>query len=128
MKRYIFVMMLLLTAAVSCEMCRGMRSVGVREFSRYVNKKNVVVIDVRTAEEYSQGHIAGTDFNFDVLDESFEKMILENVSPDSTVAIYCRSGNRSKTAGAVLEKNCYHVIELESGFNGWVEAGKAVEK
>ena len=84
-------------------MCRDMRSLGVNEFSRYLKRRNVVLIDVRTPEEYAEGHIPGTDFNINVLDNSFEREILDRISPDSHVAIYCRSGNRSKQAA---EKAC----------------------
>ena len=119
--------LILFIIGTSCEMCRDMRSLGVNEFSRYLKRRNVVLVDVRTPEEYAEGHIPGTDFNINVLDDSFEREILDRISPDSHVAIYCRSGNRSKTAGAVLVNNCYKVVELESGFNGWKEAGKKIE-
>ena len=128
MKKLLFICVFAVFAMAGCEMCRDMRSVGVNEFKRYIRRRTVVVIDVRTPEEHAEGHIPGTDYNFNVLDDSFESMILENISPESNVAIYCRSGKRSKAAGAVLVSNCYHVVELESGFNGWKEAGKPVGK
>ena len=128
MKKHIYVLLSVAFTMLSCESCREMKSVGVKEFSRYLNRRNVVLIDVRTPEEHAEGHIVGTDYNFNVLDDSFERMILENISHDSQVAIYCRSGNRSKTAGVVLERNCYRVVELESGYKGWAEAGMDVEK
>ena len=42
------------------------------------------------------------------------------------IAVYCRSGHRSKVAAGILAKNGYRVMELESGFNGWKAAGKPV--
>ncbi|MDY3134231.1 MAG: rhodanese-like domain-containing protein, partial [Candidatus Egerieousia sp.] len=42
----------------------------------------------------------------------------------TTVAIYCRSGRRSKNAAAILAKEGYKVIELAGGFNSWTSAGK----
>ena len=47
---------------------------------------------------------------------------------DKTIAIYCRSGNRSKTAARILVDKGYKVVELASGFNGWVAAGKEVSR
>ena len=41
-----------------------------------------------------------------------------------TLAIYCRSGRRSKNAAAILAKEGYKVIELAGGFNSWTSAGK----
>ena len=103
------------------------RTVDVTEFAKAVSDTSYVVLDVRTPAEHAEGHIPGTHFNIDVLDESFEKEILEKIPHDSNVAIYCRSGRRSKTAGAILESNCYKVVELESGFNGWKDAGKDIQ-
>ena len=45
------------------------KSVGVSEFARAVADTSYVVLDVRTAEEYAEAHIPGTDFNIDVLEE-----------------------------------------------------------
>ena len=110
---------LLLIIGTSCEMCRDMRSLGVNEFSRYLKRRNVVLIDVRTPEEYAEGHIPGTDFNINVLDDSFEREILDRISPDSHVAIYCRSGNRSRQAALKLSSMGYtNVIEF-GGIMDW---------
>jgi rhodanese-related sulfurtransferase len=43
---------------------------------------------------------------------------------DKSVALYCRSGNRSKRAAKILAENGYDVVELATGYNGWVAAGK----
>ena len=47
---------------------------------------------------------------------------------DKPVALYCRSGNRSKTAARILADKGYEVVELGTGFRGWVAAGKNVVK
>ena len=104
------------------------KTVDAKEFAAFIkDTAKVTVLDVRTAAEHAEGFIPETHFNIDVLDESFEKEILEKIPHDSIVAIYCRSGRRSKTAGAILESNCYKVVELESGFNGWKDAGKDIQ-
>ena len=51
------------------------------------------------------------------------KKILKN-----TIALYCRSGNRSKRAASSLSSKGYRVIELATGYNGWLQAGKPVAK
>jgi rhodanese-related sulfurtransferase len=38
---------------------------------------------------------------------------------DKTIALYCRSGRRSKTAAQLLAKQGYQIIELNTGFNSW---------
>ena len=47
---------------------------------------------------------------------------------DKPVAVYCRSGKRSKKAAAILSKKGYIIYDLDKGFIGWEEAGKEVEK
>ncbi|WP_286006501.1 rhodanese-like domain-containing protein [Ligilactobacillus aviarius] len=47
---------------------------------------------------------------------------------DKPVALYCRSGRRSKKAAELLSKAGYEVYELDSGFHGWQKAGLEVEK
>lgn len=44
------------------------------------------------------------------------------------MALYCRSGKRSKKAAAILSEKGYKVYELDKGFNAWQEAGEKVEK
>ena len=45
-----------------------------------------------------------------------------------TLSLYCRSGKRSKKAARILSGKGFQVYELGTGFNGWVKAGRTVEK
>lgn len=54
------------------------------------------VIDVRTASEYAEGHLEGA-INIDVQSASFATDVSQ-LDPSGTYVVYCRSGNRSKTA------------------------------
>ena len=109
---------------VSCQAQEAFRSVDVAEFERAVSDESYVVLDVRTPEEHAEGHISGTDFNINVLDEGFTAEALAVLPKDRSVALYCRSGNRSKRAAKILAENGYDVVELATGYNGWVAAGK----
>ena len=104
------------------------KTVEVKEFDKFISDTNVVLLDVRTPAEYAEGHIPGTDFNIDVLEATYTKIATEKLPKDKPVALYCRSGNRSKKAAAILAEKGYEVVELGSGFRGWVAAGKKVEK
>lgn len=42
---------------------------------------------------------------------------------ERTIAVNCRSGKRSKNAAKILVKNGFKVIELDEGYNGWVNKG-----
>ena len=101
--------------------------VDANEFAKYIQDKNVTVLDVRTPAEHAEGYIPGTDFNIDVLEDSYTKIATEKLPKDKPVALYCRSGNRSKKAAKILADKGYKVVELGTGFRGWVAAGKRVE-
>ena len=100
--------------------------VDAHEFYKFIKDPTVIVVDVRTAAEHAEGYIPGTDFNIDVLEDTYTKIATETLPKDKPVALYCRSGNRSKTAARILADKGYEVIELGTGFRGWVAAGKDV--
>ena len=103
------------------------KTVDVAEFAKAVADTSYVVLDVRTPAEYAEGHIPGTHFNIDVLEDSYTEIALKNLPKEKPVALYCRSGNRSKNAARILAENGYQVLELGTGFRGWAAAGKDVE-
>ena len=104
------------------------KTVDVAEFAKAVSDTSFVVLDVRTPAEYAEGHIPGTHFNIDVLDDSYTEKALKMLPKDKPVALYCRSGNRSKNATRILAEKGYQVLELGSGIRGWVAADKPIEK
>lgn len=100
--------------------------VDAHEFDKFIKDTTVTVVDVRTAAEHAEGYIPGTDFNIDVLEDTYTKIATETLPKDKPVALYCRSGNRSKAAARILADKGYEVVELGTGFRGWVAAGKDV--
>lgn len=103
------------------------KSLSVEEYAKAIEDTTVFRLDVRTAEEYADGHIEGT-LNIDVLKSDFEKNVLATLPKDKTIAVNCRSGKRSKNAARILVKIGFKVIELDSGYNGWVGDGKPIVK
>ena len=102
------------------------RSVSVEEFARVMTDTNVGVLDVRTLDEHVAGHIAGTALHIDVLKPDFDSLATSHINKEHVVALYCRSGNRSKRAASTLSSKGYRVVELATGYNGWLQAGKPV--
>ena len=96
------------------------------KFAKFIQENDVTVLDVRTPAEHAEGYIPGTDFNIDVLDDSYTRIATGKLPMEKPVALYCRSGNRSKKAARILVDNGYEVVELGTGFRGWVAAGKKV--
>lgn len=105
----------------------GFASVPVEEFEKCISDSSVVRLDVRTMEEYADGHIAGA-LHADVLQPDFETKAVDMLPRDRTIAVYCRSGRRSKRAAKILVKNRFKVVELDNGFTGWTQSGREVEK
>lgn len=73
--------------------------------------KPTVVIDVRTPDEYSAGHIAGA-INIPYDQISQQPQLLKGINKDGQVLVYCRSGRRSSIARGALEAQGFsHVID-----------------
>jgi rhodanese-related sulfurtransferase len=104
------------------------KTVDVAEFAKAVADTSYIVLDVRTPAEHAEGHIPGTHFNIDVLDDNYTETALKLLPKDKKVALYCRSGNRSKNAARILAEKGYQVLELGTGFRGWVSEGKDTTK
>ena len=127
MKRLIFTLIMGFSLFGLFGQTNDFKIVDANEFAKYIQDKNVTVLDVRTPAEHAEGYIPGTDFNIDVLEDSYTKIATEKLPKDKPVALYCRSGNRSKKAAKILADKGYKVVELGTGFRGWVAAGKRVE-
>lgn len=128
MKNFVLLIIMCFSSLwLSCQPKQSFKSVDVTEFEKVVADTAYKVLDVRTAKEYAEGHIPGTDFNIDVLENNFEEEALKKLPKEKSVALYCRSGNRSKKAARILSEKGYHVIELSTGYKGWKAAGKPSE-
>ena len=118
----------LLSSLFSCQQSKGdFKTVPVKEFASLIQDESVQRLDVRTMAEYSEGHIPGT-ININVLDDSFSAMADSTLQKDKPVALYCRSGKRSKKAAAILSEKGYVVYDLDKGFEEWKKAGKEIEE
>ena len=100
------------------------KTVDVAEFAKAVADTSYVVLDVRTPAEHAEGFIPGTHFNIDVLEGNYTELALKTLPKDKPVALYCRSGNRSKNAAKMLSMMGYNVVELDSGYKAWQESGR----
>lgn len=99
--------------------------VDAQAFAGVVATPGVQIIDVRSPEEFAQGHIEGA-VNYNVEGPDFASQIA-GLDPAGTYAVYCRSGNRSQVAVAAMSQaGIPSIYELESGIVGWQEAGLPV--
>ena len=90
----------------------------IRTDSAAADSQAVTLVDVRTAEEYAEGHIPDA-LNIDVLQDDFTQKATARLPKDRRVAVYCRSGKRSLKAAALLVKAGYKVVNLKGGWLEW---------
>ena len=96
--------------------------VGVPEWIEVAQSPGTVVVDVRTPEEFSSGHLEGA-LNIPVESADFTSLV-SALDPAATYAIYCRSGNRSAVATAEMAGMGFmHLYDLEGGFADLEAAG-----
>lgn len=81
---------------------------------------DVIILDVRTPDEYGEGHIEkALNVDFREPQEFLNK--IELLDKSKVFYIYCQSGDRGNQACAVLNQMCNvaHVLNLEGGFVAW---------
>ena len=115
--------LLLIIAIFSIECASAQDTTGLsfqqKKFERLMKKKNSVVLDVRTPEEYSSGYI-GNAINYDVLDSlGFVNNIL-SLDKNKKYFLYCKSGRRSGKALVTMKNMGFRkVYHLNGGITDW---------
>ena len=97
------------------------------QFEELIKDTNIQLVDVRTLAEHMEGHIPGS-LNINVKDEQFSSCADDLLDKDKEVAVYCRSGRRSRTAADILVKKGFKVYNLDKGILNWIEEGREIEK
>lgn len=89
--------------SISCSN-RGYENINLNKAIKTVNNStNLVLLDVRTPEEYSSGNIPNS-INIDILSSDFKSKI-ELLDKNKEYLVYCRSGNRSSIAASIMATN-----------------------
>ncbi|ERT61236.1 rhodanese-like protein [Prevotella sp. BV3P1] len=120
-----FIIVILSTLFASCSSHQGIESVTADEFENALYDGHVQLLDVRSVEEYAQGHIANAE-NIDVQQPDFIDKAQAKLDHANPVYVYCRSGKRSMLAAQKLVKAGFKVVNLRDGIMGWEDAGKPV--
>ncbi len=97
------------------------------EFEKLIENDDVQRLDVRTVAEYSEGHIPSS-ININIFDDKFSAAADEILDKSKPVAVYCKSGRRSRNAARLLVKKGYTVYNLDKGILNWIDLGKDIEK
>ena len=113
----LFSLLLAATSLVGCQSNTEFKSVDAQQFAEVIANKDVQLVDARTPEEFSEGHIPGS-VNIDVKSDNFDAQIAQ-LDSSRPVAVYCRSGRRSKLAAERMTNAGLQVTELAEGILSW---------
>ena len=82
------------------------------------NNQAPFILDVRSAQEFQQGHIQGAvNISYDLLENSRE---LLNIKKDQPIVVYCRTGRRAQVAYQILDKKGYkQLVDLQGHMILW---------
>lgn len=98
-----FILSLFIIFIISCSN-KGYKNINLKKAIKTINTStNLILLDVRTVEEYSSGYIPNS-INIDVLSSDFKSKI-ELLDKNKEYLIYCRSGNRSTIASSIMATN-----------------------
>ena len=100
-------------------------NVDVDGFATLIADSSVVVLDVRTAAEFAEGHIQGAIL-IDQGQSDFIEKAKAALPAEKTIAVYCRSGRRSANAAGRLSDIGYKCVNLKGGIIAWKEANMPV--
>ncbi|GAA4464972.1 hypothetical protein GCM10023093_16390 [Nemorincola caseinilytica] len=96
------------------------------EFEKKLATPGVQLLDVRTPEEYAEGHLVNSrnlDHTGGVLEQN-----AHTLDKNRPVLVYCRSGKRSAAAATYLQQQGFkEVYNMKGGIQQWQSAGKPVE-
>lgn len=92
--------------------------ISAEQFAQKIINNNVQLLDVRTAQEFAEGHIPGAE-NYHVYDKDFAQRASQ-LDKNQPVYVYCKAGSRSQEAAEELEKLGFTTIyDLEGGIMAW---------
>ena len=110
--------LLLLTGCGGSGSDSSYQQITQEEAKEMMDTEEVIILDVREQDEYDSGHIPGAVLlPVGSIDEDTAAEVIPE--KDSTVLVYCRSGNRSKTASSALAELGYTNIYEFGGINTW---------
>ena len=111
-------LLLLLTGCGGNAADSSYQQITQEEAKEMVETQEVIILGVREPDEYDSGHIPGAVLlPVGTIDEDTAAEVIPE--KDSTVLVYCRSGNRSKTASSALAELGYTNIYEFGGINTW---------
>ena len=108
---------LILILGLAFWFCEDLATIEIKNAINLLDNDAYYFLDVRTAEEHKIKSIPDTDC---IPVQEIEKRIVElDKYRDKKIIVYCRSGNRSRTATKILKENGFKAFNMLGGMNGW---------
>lgn len=137
MKKQIYVLfaimilssLFILNKNVLSEQNNDFEIISVSDASKLIDKnkdnQDIVILDVRTHEEYKSGHIANS-VNINYKSSDFKEQI-EKLDKNKSYITYCRSGRRSTGASQTMKELGFQkIIMIQGGMTAWSKEGLPV--
>ena len=130
--------LLLATLGLNTACSQNFENMEMKEFAELIadsiachtqtfRSENVVILDVRKADEFAEGHIKGAVL-IDQFQSDFVEQAKAKLPKDKIIAVYCRSGRRSANAAGILADVGYKCVNLKGGILAWKKANMPVIK
>ena len=127
MKIKVLSLVVLFLGVTSClkSQADGVQVLEVSKYEKKMTQPEVQLVDVRTPEEFSEGHLENA-INIDVTADDFDAKVA-SLDKEKPVMVYCKSGGRSAKASARLKELGFKTItDLEGGITNWKSENKPV--
>lgn len=128
MKKIILVFILLsgIIMTGSCQQKQKEKTITADSLQVVLKTEKVVVLDVRTPEEYAEGHLQGA-LNIDYRNENFAARV-DSLDKTQKYEVYCRSGQRSGESVKIMTEKGFNAYNLTGGILEWQQKGFEVVK
>ena len=111
----------------SCVIGQNKNDIQIDEFKKKIGTENYMLVDVRTPEEYANGHLEGA-LNIDYFSTTFLDEI-SKIGVETPILLYCRSGNRSRESMKIMYDMGFNEVKnLICGYQGWVSQNNSVKR
>lgn len=119
----IIIAVISILTTTSCQQASANNELKAAEFKQRMEaEKSKTLLDVRTPQEYSEGHLANA-INIDWNGGNFDAEIAK-LDKSKPVYVYCLAGSRSASAAAVMRKSGFkQVYEMKGGILKWRAEG-----
>ena len=127
MKKILYIVGLFVLISACSGNSKSYTSQSNEQLLELLEDSTVQLLDVRSQEEFEEFHIRQAIL-IDLGDSLFTEKALDILDKERPVAIYCRTGRRSKKASTILSEKGFKVYELAGGITSWMEHDFPVEK